>query len=298
MARAQRILLVEDEENVRRHVLETIAEIDRHFLIEEAEDGVEALETIEAASEPFDLIVTDISMPRLDGEALLWELERRECPSTAIVLTAFGQDDHVIQCLRAGACDYLVKPVDIDELSAAILNALTHKPKKKRSVTVDYDPDGWFEISGCSDYTVLFRYRRFLSLLDRYRQVEGVAEDIRLALEELGRNAIEWGNRSDPDKKVRFACRILPNKIIIQIADEGSGFVLDEVPDPSEDPLEHIEYRQQQGKRLGGYGIHLVRNLMDKLVYNTRGNVVVAIKYLNNAAPSSSARHHQATGER
>ena len=78
-----------------------------------------------------------------------------------------------------------------------------------------------------------------------------------------------------------FSCRILPSKIILSITDEGSGFKPVDVPDPSEDPIAHIEYRQGQGKRLGGYGIHLVRNIMDKVTWNERGNKVIAIKYLS-----------------
>ena len=65
------------------------------------------------------------------------------------------------------------------------------------------------------------------------------------------------------------------------IADEGSGFKPTDVPDPSADPLAHIKSRQKAGKRLGGYGIHLVRNLMDKVTWNERGNKVIAIKYLD-----------------
>jgi serine/threonine-protein kinase RsbW len=236
---------------------------------------------IEQAAEHYHLIMCDIIMPRLDGEALLTELRRREYPAAVIMLTALGQDDMVVRCLRQGACDYLVKPVGIDEMTAAAANALQHMPLVGRALDVEYDPHGWFEVAGESDPGILYKYRRFLGLLDKFKISEPAASEVRLALEELGRNAIEWGNKNEREKKVRFGCRILPGKIIVYIEDEGSGFDPNSVPDPSLDPMAHLENRKNMGKRLGGYGIHLIKHLMDKLIYNARGNRVVAIKYLD-----------------
>ena len=278
-----RILVVEDEVNMRSHVRLTLEELGEHMLVVEAEDGLDALAKIDAAEHNFDVIICDIRMPNMDGESLLAEIQEREYPCAVIMLTAYDQDDLVVNCLKNGACDYLVKPVDADELLSSVTNALQHQATGDLGLEVDYDPSGWFEVAGQSDFSVLYRYRRFLDLLDQFNLPEEEAEEVRLALEELGRNAIEWGNSGDRDKRVRFACRILPSKVILQIADEGTGFIPKEVPDPSVDPMAHIEQRQASGKRMGGYGIHLVKNMMDKLVYNTRGNVVVAIKYLGGA---------------
>jgi anti-sigma regulatory factor (Ser/Thr protein kinase) len=197
------------------------------------------------------------------------------------MLTAIGQDDVILRCLRQGACDYLIKPVTVDDLLTAAANALQHAPRLNADLTVEYDPHGWFEVSGANDHSVLYKFRRFLGLLDRFRVPDPAASEIKLALEELGRNAIEWGNRNDPGKQVTFGCRILPGKIIVYIEDQGEGFQPDAVPDPSADPIAHIERRKSEGKRLGGYGIHLIRNLMDKLIYNAKGNRAVAIKYLS-----------------
>lgn len=278
----QRILVVEDMPALREHFAETMIELGGDVQVDTAADGVEALAMVEAAGiDGYDLAVTDITMPRMDGETLLRELAERGFPGAVIVLTAHGQDDMIIRCLRAGACDYLIKPATIEELQVAASTALKHMPRMHIPLEVDYDPDGWFEVSGSSDYAVLYRYRRFLALLDRFELSEPVANEIRLTLEELGRNAIEWGNRGDASKRVRLSCRILPYKVIVQIADEGQGFDPDAVPDPSADPFGHMEYRRQTGKRMGGYGVHLIRNVMDKVAWNAKGNVVVAIKYLH-----------------
>jgi CheY-like chemotaxis protein len=279
--RRRRILVVEDMPALRAHVVETLEELGPDVVIHTASDGREAIERIDAVNEPYHLVVCDIIMPRMDGEALLDELRRRAYPAAVVMLTALGQDDMIVRCLRLGACDYLVKPVGIDELIVAAGNALQHMPLLSRHVEVEYDPHGWFEITGQSDASVLYKYRKFLGLLDKFRLPEPHASEVRLALEELGRNAIEWGNRGDLSKRVKFGARILPGKIIVYIEDEGEGFKPDTVPNPSLDPMAHIETRKQTGKRMGGYGIHLIRNLMDKLIYNAKGNRVVAIKYLD-----------------
>ena len=289
-----RILVVEDMPALREHFAETLEELGEGIAVDTAADGVEALARIDAApQDAYSLIVTDITMPRMDGERLIEELRARKFAGSLIVLTAHGQDDLIIRCLRGGACDYLVKPVTIDELQIAASTALQHMPSMETDIDIDYDEAGWFEISGGSDYSVLYRYRRFLNLLDCFRIPEPAASEIRLALEELGRNAIEWGNRGDLSKKVRFGCRILPYKVIIQIADEGEGFDPGAIPDPSADPFAHIEHRREQGKRMGGYGVHLIRNLMDKVTWNAKGNVVVAIKYLSKSGESGG---HTAEG--
>ncbi len=277
-APVRQVLVVEDMAPLQEYIAETLQDLG--VAVTTADNGVAALEQIDARPQAFDLIVSDITMPRMDGMQLLTRLRERHYPAPFIVLTAHGQDDLIVRFLKAGACDYLIKPVGVEDLMMAATMALERMPGESQPVEVEYDPQGWFEISGGSDYSVLYRYRKFLGLLDAFKVGEDVANELRLALEELGRNAIEWGNKSNVSKRIRLGCRILPYKIIVQIADEGDGFDPDAVPDPSLSPFEHIERRQREGKRLGGYGIHLIRSLMDKVTWNARGNVVVAIKYL------------------
>lgn len=290
-----RVLVVEDMPALRAHTAETIAEISPQVHVTTANDGRDALAKIDANPDGFHLIVSDIIMPRLDGEGLLAELRRRQYPAAVVMLTALGQDDTIVRCLRLGACDYLVKPVTIDDLTQSATNALQHMPLLTTELEVEFDPHGWFEVSGATDGSVLFKYRKFLALLEKFRMPEPAASEVRLALEELGRNAIEWGNRNDRGKKVTFGCRILPGKVIVYIEDEGPGFNPGQVPDPSQDPLGHIEQRRTSGKRMGGYGIHLIRHLMDKVVYNARGNRVVAIKYLTEERAEASGIHRSVT---
>jgi serine/threonine-protein kinase RsbW len=92
---------------------------------------------------------------------------------------------------------------------------------------------------------------------------------IRLALEEAVINAIKHGNHFDECKCVAIVCRMTPELLHIEIADEGQGFVLEDVPDPT-DP-ENLE-------KPSGRGIVLMRNFMSLVCYNEQGNRVVMEK--------------------
>lgn len=92
---------------------------------------------------------------------------------------------------------------------------------------------------------------------------------VHLALEEALVNAIKHGNRKDASKSIEVACRLKPDRVEIQITDEGGGFDPDLVPDPTDD--EHLEIPS-------GRGLMLMRCFMTSLEYNPKGNSVTMEK--------------------
>jgi serine/threonine-protein kinase RsbW len=92
---------------------------------------------------------------------------------------------------------------------------------------------------------------------------------VQLALEEAIVNAIRHGNRMDASKQVHVVCKMSPQRIFIEITDEGPGFDPEQVPDPTDD--EHLECP-------GGRGIMLMRSYMSRVEYNETGNTVVMEK--------------------
>jgi anti-sigma regulatory factor (Ser/Thr protein kinase) len=112
-----------------------------------------------------------------------------------------------------------------------------------------------------------------------------LCEKLCIALDELLGNALEHGCKVQP----RAACELTyirtPRMILIQVKDAGPGFELSSVShaavnNPPEDPLRHAELRSKLGMRPGGYGIMLVKQVADDLIYNEQGNEVVLVKYL------------------
>ncbi len=92
---------------------------------------------------------------------------------------------------------------------------------------------------------------------------------VNLAIEEALVNAIKHGNKEDEAKKVHFICKISSNRLFIEIADEGEGFIPEDVPDPTED--DNLD-------RPGGRGIMLMRSFMSSVEYNDNGTRVVMEK--------------------
>lgn len=114
-----RILVVDDESTVRR-VVRRMLETCGHS-IEEATDGQEALES--CIREAFDLVITDIQMPRLDGFGLIRELKRRSGDTRIFALTGEGPEA-LIEAREAGASYGFAKPFKVDKVLAAVQETL------------------------------------------------------------------------------------------------------------------------------------------------------------------------------
>ncbi|MBF9133203.1 response regulator transcription factor [Plantactinospora sp. S1510] len=115
-ARSTRLLLVEDDAELSDMVTETL--VDEGYLVDQAPDGQRGLHL--GLTRPYDVMVIDRLLPALDGLNLVTKLRARAVPARALMLTALGTVNDRIAGLDAGADDYLVKPFDLDELSARI----------------------------------------------------------------------------------------------------------------------------------------------------------------------------------
>lgn len=113
---------------------------------------------------------------------------------------------------------------------------------------------------------------------------QDVLDSVSDAFRELLMNAIEWGGGLDPNRKVRIACVRTNRVLMYRIADPGPGFKLKDVDHAAiahPSPLEHIGIREKKGLRAGGFGLLLVREKVDELVYNEKQNEVIFMKYLD-----------------
>ncbi|MCP4152940.1 MAG: SpoIIE family protein phosphatase [bacterium] len=117
----KRIILAEDEEHARLTL--TMVLNNSGFEVVAAADGKEALDalvTAEKEDNPFDLLITDIQMPRLTGIQLLDELEKRNIHLSILVISGFGDKRTVIQLMRRGCSDFIEKPFFPKELVFSI----------------------------------------------------------------------------------------------------------------------------------------------------------------------------------
>ncbi len=275
-----RILVVDDERNIRAVLRDILLLGDTGFEVEEAADGREALEKLRGAA--FDVVLSDVVMPRMTGTELLRVLAEERPDLPVIMITAVRDQDEILACLCAGAWDYILKPFDLDQVRAAVRRAVAVSANfqtDREDIRISAGQD-WLELTAASEVEYLHRFRRFTEILLGTRLSSAEREDIRLAVEELGRNAIEWGNRYDRDKRVKLSYACHPDRIVFRIQDEGEGFLHASLRDPAADPVEHMNLRREEGKRPGGYGVFIVRKIMDEVKFNEAGNVVTMTKML------------------
>ena len=136
-----KILVIDDEKAIRRSIKE-ILEFEKHT-IDEAEDGITALNL--ALKNNYDVILSDIKMPKLDGEELLNKLIENNISSAIIMMSGHGSIETAVNAVKKGAYDYLSKPIDLNRLLVSIKNALekteliteTKNLKKKILKSVD-----------------------------------------------------------------------------------------------------------------------------------------------------------------
>lgn len=144
----KRILVVDDEAKMRR-ILEMSLKSLGHD-VEQAGDGIEALAAIEAG--PFDLVLTDLRMPNMDGIGLLRELRERGYEVPVIVLTAYGTIETAVEAMKCGAADYIIRPFEMETVELAVARALAMSAmQRENSFLRDEVERGWGEFIGTSE---------------------------------------------------------------------------------------------------------------------------------------------------
>jgi DNA-binding NtrC family response regulator len=120
-----KILIIEDEEPIRRVLVRILTEEDSNFEIQEASDGKKGLDLIKKDS--FDLVLCDIKMPKVDGIELLQRTRKTNLTLPFIMLTGHGNIETAVESMKLGAYDFISKPPDLNRLINSVRNALEKK---------------------------------------------------------------------------------------------------------------------------------------------------------------------------
>lgn len=130
MKNGKKILIVDDELSVRNSLREWFLE--DGFAVETAEDGNAALQRMHSG--PYDIVIIDLKMPGMDGITLERRIREIDKDAAIIILTAFASVETAVEALKLGAFDYVTKPVDPDELSNTVRNALKQRELESENV--------------------------------------------------------------------------------------------------------------------------------------------------------------------
>ena len=121
----KKILIIEDEEQIRRVLLRVLSDEDKNFDVKEAVDGKEGFSLIK--KEKFDLILCDIKMPKMDGIELLEKAIAIQPELPIVMISGHGDLDTAVESIKKGAFDYISKPPDLNRLLHTIRNGLDRK---------------------------------------------------------------------------------------------------------------------------------------------------------------------------
>ena len=272
------LLLIDADPTVQGYLYGLLKRDDRE--IRQVPGSKEALNLLRTG--PVDLVLAGQGNNGFDGLALLRRV-RSIRPATKVILTGETDPPLILAAIRQRAFGYLHRPLAPGPLGELVQQALDCETWQDDIRVVSARPE-WITLDVRCKIDAADRTTNFLREITAHLSAQA-GEDIASAFRELLMNAIEHGGKNDPHKRVRTSILHTARSIIVHIHDPGTGFSLDFLPhaaisNPVDSPIRHVEVRAEEGRRPGGFGILLIRNLVDELLYNERGNAVLFVKYL------------------
>lgn len=258
-----KILLVDDD----AALLDLLCELCEvaGFDYVKAGNGFEALDRLDTNGD-ISAVILDVMMPGIDGYQVCSKikLDRRRNRLPVIMLTAKDAYFDELKGYRVGADAYVTKPFKIDELLDTVRAKIDEANNRRHVSRLDIELEN--EVKFIREINRVISELFFISDFNS----EEIA-DLQICLHELSYNAIEHGNRFDADKKVFISCILTDRKIEIRVRDEGAGFDLAEIANPT------------MGDNLfkpRGRGLFLTRRLMDEVKVDRESKSVTFTKFI------------------
>lgn len=289
------ILVVEDSA-VDRALLGSQLAKDPRWQIEFAEDGVEALQWIRSRPKALpDVIITDMQMPRMNGLELVHEVRQQFSQIPVLVITSEGSEEYAMQALRAGATSYSPKSMVRSDLHRTVAQILDMATYMRYTHDTQKLP---------APKSVAFVLENETSLIGpAIEHMQGNLPDwsdrdrwqVAMAVDEALLNAMHHGNlevsselrdsENEKDyyeeirnrkqkspfchRRVRVEAEFSNQHICVQISDDGNGFDIHSIADPTNETNLH---------RVSGRGLFLIRSFMDQVCHNQAGNQITMTK--------------------
>lgn len=225
-----------------------------------------------------DVVLLDVMLPDVDGFSICEELKRsRDTNLIPIVMvTALNSSSHQSRGIRVGANGYLTKPFQSEHLFREIDQALAWRREHSQSGIT-----GEIVFDVRSEFQYLHQLNDMLADLYAHTPLtEKQIKDLRQVVHEMGGNAIEWGHKRNAELSLLITYRISTDAVTLIIRDQGPGFDPGNLPHAAsdDDPIGHIDYRNEKNIREGGFGIMMTKGLVDDFCYNDKGNEVTLVK--------------------
>jgi CheY-like chemotaxis protein len=273
-----RILLIGGHHETVVSVARLLAQKD--YQTEIAAGRADALRRLRAKS--FDVVVSDPVSSVDEDLALLEEMRRIQSGIKVIILSAHAAPEDVIAALRARVFGYFSQPFDAAAITAMALEASEDEWRNDIHV-VSAEPE-WVSLRVHCRMLTAERLMTFINEL-RADLPGPERHELMIAFREILTNAMEHGAGFNAEKVVEVVAARTARAVVFYIRDPGVGFRSAAIPHAAvsnapDDPTAHLDHREAQGMRPGGYGILVSKNVVDELIYNEFGNEVLLIKYI------------------
>ncbi len=234
-------------------------------------------------SRGYDVAVTDRTTPPDEDLTLIRELSAIRPGLRAIVVAPKLSTADVIAALREQVYACFTSPVDYEEL-AEMACAAIEDPDWRNAIELVSGLPYWITLKVSCRLITADRLTRFMT--EQRSDLPSAERDLLMtAFREMLLNAMEHGAGFDPEKVIEVTAAKTARAIVFHFRDPGDGFDRDDLkhacgtPQP-EELIASATRRDEDGRRPGGFGMLIVRQIVDELVYNERGNEVLMIKHL------------------
>lgn len=268
LSRGPFCLLVADDEPLMRDLLRRFLS-EKGYQVHTAANGREALEVLHEHT--CHLVITDLRMPQLDGMQLLLAIKELNPRLPVIFISGYGDTETVVAVLKAGAENFLPKPLDLRKLHQAVQQtlALSCIQPQAQAVTASVRQVTYLEAPSHPDHIRHLLHQLALSAVAVGFANGDLPGGLKLALAEALTNAMEHGNRWDTDKTVTLEAEVSCDELRVTVQDQGPGFDYRALGDPTQS-------EQLLAER--GRGVFIMHAVMDEVRYNAQGNQVTLIK--------------------
>jgi len=207
---SKHILLVEDEAPLRQAVAEQLT--DRGYQVEQADSGEAAVARL--ADFAFDIIITDLRLPGLDGSTVLEAAVKRYPDIIAIVVTGFGTVKDAVEAIKRGACDFVSKPFQIDELLHVLESALEQRRLKMENAYLRAQLEERYSFAGIiGKSTAMARLFQLLETVAPTNSTILITGETGTGKEVVAR-AIHHASPRRPQRFVALNCSAIPESLL------------------------------------------------------------------------------------
>jgi len=282
-----RVLIIGDHNHVSREIGDALLAAD--FPMEYSAGHADALQRLRMRA--FGVVITNPDSALDEDLALLEEMRTIRPGVKCIVLAHHSTPDEVIAALRARVFACFTPPFDSGEIVNLARSAASDSEWRDDIQVLSARP-GWVSVRVNCRLLTAERLLTFAKELST-QLPEDTRWEMMQALREILMNAMEHGAAFNPEQVVEVTGVRTGRAYVFYVRDPGAGFRRESlshaaVANPSEDPTAHVEQREEEGMRAGGFGLLVAAGTVDELIYSEIGNEVLLIKYLDSSSGANT----------